>query len=57
MENHTHSFRETNLVLQLMEESQVNIKTVMGWSPRKKKEGYFFYRLFCPNEIFFNICI
>ena len=42
MENHTHSFRETNLVLQLIEESQVNIKTVMGWSPRKKKEGYFF---------------
>ena len=39
MENPTHSFRETNLVLQLMQESQIKSKTVMSWSSQKKKEG------------------
>ena len=29
----------------------------MSWSSRKKKEGIFLYRLFCPIEIFFNTCI
>ena len=50
MENPTHSFRETNLVLQLIEESQIKSKTLTSWSSWKKK-GYFLYRLFCPKEI------
>ena len=32
MENTTHSFRETNLVLQLIWESQIKSKTRMSWS-------------------------
>ena len=32
MENPTHSFRQTNLVLQLISESQTKSKTVMRWS-------------------------
>ena len=32
MENPTHSFRETNLVLYLIKESQIKRKTVMSWS-------------------------
>ena len=32
MENLTHSFKETNLVLQLIQESQIKNKTVMSWS-------------------------
>ena len=51
MENPTHSFRETNLVLQLIEELQIKSKTVMSWSLRKKR-GHFLYRLFCPMVIF-----
>ena len=31
MENPTHSFKETNLGLQLIEESQIKSKTVMSW--------------------------
>ena len=52
MENPTHSFREANLVLQLIYESQIKSKTVMSWSSRKKKKGHFLYRLLCPKEIF-----
>ena len=40
-ENHTHSFRETNLVLQLIYESQIRIEM---------NEGTF--RLFCSKETF-----
>ena len=39
MENPTHSFRETSLVLQLISESQIKGKTVISWSSRKKKES------------------
>ena len=56
MENPTHSFRETRLVLRLKEESQIKSKTEMSCSSRKKKRVHFLYRLFCPKEIFFNIC-
>ena len=49
-ENPTYSFRETNLVIQLIEESQIKSKTVMSWSSPKK--GLFLYRLFRPKEIF-----
>ena len=41
MENPTQSFRETNLVLQLIYESEIKSKTVMSWSSRKKKRAFF----------------
>ena len=31
---------------------QIKSKTVMSWSSRKKRIGYFLYRLFCPKEVF-----
>ena len=37
MKNSTYSFRETNLVLQLISESQIKCKTVMSWSSWKEK--------------------
>ena len=52
MENHTLSFRKTNVVFQLMYEPQIKSKTVMSWSSRKKKEGIYFV-----EGNFFNICI
>ena len=52
MGNPKHSFRETDLVLQLIEELQIKSKTVMSWSSRKKKESIFLYRLPCPTGIF-----
>ena len=54
MENPTKSFRETNLVLQLIEESQIKSKTVMSWSSRKKKEGIFRTVYFVRKEFFFK---
>ena len=56
MENPTHNFKETNLVLQLIKESQIKSKTVMSWSLQKIKDVifgtvYFVWREFC------NICI
>ena len=56
MENPTHSFRETNFVLQLIEELQIKSKIMISWNSQKKPAS-FLYRLFCPQEIFFNICI
>ena len=35
------SFREVNLVLQLIQESQIKSKTMMSWSLQKGKEGIF----------------
>ena len=52
MENLTHSFRETNLVLQLIEESQIKSKTVMSWSSRKKKEDIFCTIYFVRSKFF-----
>ena len=37
MGNPAHSFRETNLVLQLIWESQIKSENVMSWSLQKKK--------------------
>ena len=34
MGNPTHSFRETNLVIELIKESQIKSKTVMSWGSR-----------------------
>ena len=54
MENATHSFRETNLLLQLIQKSQIKSETVMSWSSRKKKWKHFLYRLFCPTQTLFQ---
>ena len=40
-ENPTRTFRVTNLILQLIQESQIKSKTVMSWSLQNKKEGIF----------------
>ena len=50
MKNITHTFKETNLVHQLMQESHIKNKT-MSWSSQKKKECIYFVR-----RKFFNIC-
>ena len=41
METSTHAFRETNLVLQLIQESQIKSKTVISWSFQRKKGVHF----------------
>ena len=55
-ENPTHSFRGTNLVLQLVKESQIKSKTVLSWRLWKKKKG-----IFCTNNFvrrdFFKIYV
>ena len=51
MENPAHSFKETNLVLELILESQTKYKTVIPLGLRKKRENIFLYILFCPKEI------
>ena len=60
MENSTHSFRETNLLLQLIEELQIKSKTVMSWISWKKKEGifctvYFVRRIFFLTFVFYTL--
>ena len=57
MENPTHSFREMNLVLQLIQESQIKSKTMMIWSSQKKKGGIFCTVYFVQSEFFFEICV
>ena len=52
MENPTHSFRETNLVLQLKEESQIKSKTVISWSSREEKEGIFCTIYFAQRKFY-----
>ena len=52
MENPTHSFRETNFVLQLIQESQIKSKTD-ELELAKEKRGHFLYRLFCPKFVFY----
>ena len=56
IENPTHSFRETNLVPQPIEESQIKSKTVMSWSLRQKKR-VFFVPLILSEGNFFKICV
>ena len=57
MEHPTHSFRETNLKLQLILKSQVKSKTVMSWSSLRKKEGIFCTVYILSEETFSNICV
>ena len=56
MENPTYSFRETNLMIKLIQESQIKSKTVMSWSSRKKKEGIFYTVYFARKELFWDLC-
>ena len=56
MENPARSFRETNLVLQLIQKSQTKSKTHKLELARENR-GHFLYALFCPKEIFLNICV
>ena len=51
MENHT-VFREMDLVLQLIQESQIKSKPVMSWSLGKKKGRTFFTIYFVPRKFF-----
>ena len=59
MENPTHSFKETKLVLHLIKELQIKKKTVMSWSSRKKKEAIFYTVYFVRREFFlrFVFCL
>ena len=41
MENPIHRFRQKNLLLQLISQSQIRSKTVMSWTPQKKKREFF----------------
>ena len=56
MENLTRSFRETNLVLQLIQESQIKGETVMNWSSRRKKQGIFRAVYFVRRKFFKYFC-
>ena len=55
MENPTRSFRETNLVLQLIYESQIKSKTAMNWSSRNKKQGLFCTFYFARRKFFSHL--
>ena len=55
MENPTHSFRETNLALQLIQESQIKRKSVMSWSSQKKKERIFCIVYFVRRNFFLHL--
>ena len=52
MEIPTHSFRETNLLIQLIEELQIKSKTVMSWKRRT-----IFVLFILPKGNCFNICV
>ena len=52
MKNPTHPFSETNIVLQLVQESRVKSKTVISCILWKKKDNIFYQRLFCSKESF-----
>ena len=56
MENPTHSLRDANLVLQLIQESQIKSRTVMSWSSQKKIED-FFVSLVWSEGTFLKICV
>ena len=57
IENFTNGFRDTNLVLQLIYESQIKSKTAMSWSSRKKKKRAFFVPFVLSEGNFFKICV
>ena len=54
MENPTHSFRETNLVLQLISKLQIKSKND-EFELAKEKRGYFLYRFSCTVTFVFYL--
>ena len=56
MENPTHSFRENDLVLQLIQESQIKSKTVIKWSLQKNKYDIFVQLILSKDFFFDNLC-
>ena len=52
MENPTHSLREANLVLQLIQKLQIESRVLIRWSSRKKKEGMFCTAYFVRRKLF-----
>ena len=58
MENPTQTFREViNLVLQLIEELQIIIKTVMSVGACERKKECFFVTFILSERFFFIICV
>ena len=51
MKNPTHSFREMNIVFQLIEKLRIKSKTVMSGSSRNKKSAFFV--TFILSEVIF----
>ena len=56
MENPTCSFRDMNLVLQLVKELAIKSKTAMSWSSRKKMSPFFLTFILSEGS-FFNISV
>ena len=57
MKNPTHTVLERR-TLCFSSYKNRKLKGKLWWvGAREKKRGHFLYRLFCPEEIFFNICI
>ena len=52
METSTNSFREMNLVFQLVLELRIKKETVMSWSSRKTKERIFYNTYFVQTKFF-----
>ena len=52
MKNPTHSFREMNIVFQLIEKLRIKSKTVMSGSSCNKKKSVFFVT-FILSEVMF----
>ena len=57
LENPTHTFREMNLVPQLIQESEIKCKLVMSWSSQKKKKRIFCTIYFVPRKFFKHLCL
>ena len=56
MENPTYIFRETNFVLQLIQELQIKSRAVMSQISQKKEEGIFRTVYFVQREFFKGLC-
>ena len=52
MENPTHIFKETNLVIQLIYKLRIKSKTVMSWN----KKSAFFNVYFVQGKFFYYFC-
>ena len=57
MENATHSFRQTNHVIKLVQKLGIKSKTVTRWSLQKKKDSICCNVCFLSERSFFNICV